>query len=292
MTNYRKKVEETILTRRREFDDVYVAEEVKVYRPDFAPPRTAHKLQGRQWLASATMVVLLAASTGLTYGHLPGTGAFFVDTELSAGNSLVAAMLDFVSGPAPEAQKVAPGQPAVDVPVSVAPEPDSVPMHYRVTVAQTGGEPTLCEALFVTTASPFAYSGPLMALNGLAFVPPSLTLSVNLPDPVPGLPVDAPCTFDVVVRSWHADVPESTGYTDEERIPVTVIDPPAEAVAEVVVEAVAVVEDEPVVEEDVVEEEPPVEEEPVEEIVAEEEVVEEEVVVEEEPATEPAGDQI
>lgn len=206
--------------RQNEFDDVYVECDEKVYLPDFPPARAPRHRYATRWLASAFVVVLLASSTGLTYGNITGTGSYFRDTELSSVNRLVAGILDFIGIESPQAYDIYEDNPPVDVPIVITPEPGSVDMHYHTTVEYVSGSATLCNALMASVASPFAFSGGLLLLDGYAFVVPSLTIGTTLTDSA-GLTDGDQCEVDIVFRSWNKDVPENTGYVDEERVNVT-----------------------------------------------------------------------
>lgn len=211
-----------ILTRKHEFDDVYIPAVTEVYTPEFSASRgTPHYRFARSWMASAMLVLLVASSTGLTYGAPSYSGAYFADTETAAGNVFVAALLDFIGIESPQAYNIEEAGPAVSVPITVTPEPGSVQTDYRVTVAHTGGTLVLCGALVATVvAPPFAYTGPLLTLNSVASSSASLTLLLTLPD-ASGLTDGDQCTFDVVFRGWYPTMPEYTGFADEERVSVT-----------------------------------------------------------------------
>lgn len=227
MTNHPRTTEETVLVRERAYDDVRIKRRVRAYWPDFAPKRT--KVSARQALGGSVMSLLMLASLGLGYGTVGLSGAFLSDAELSSGNVLAAQIHDFAAGVAPVGLKVVPAGSSILVPLSISPTPGSPDLHYRITASYVAGDQSLCNALVASTSHPFAYNSSLLGLNGVSFVTPSTFIEVSLPAPVPNLPPDAPCTFDIVVRSWNALVPESTGYFDEERMQVTIIDPPADA---------------------------------------------------------------
>ena len=222
--NSKTRTSKKIVYTRREFDDVYVARSLDVYVPDFSK----RKVSTRTWFQSAVMGLIMFVSAGLGTGTVGLSGAFLSDTELSPGNSFIAQIHDFSASAAPENLKVIPEGSSVDVPLLITPTPGTPALYYRVSTTYVAGEQSLCDALTTSSTGTIASGAvPLLSFNGTAFVAPDMTFAVSLPVAVPDLPVDAPCTFDIVVRSWNALVPESTGYFDEERMRVTIIDPPA-----------------------------------------------------------------
>ncbi len=213
-----------ILVRRSEFDDVYVERETSVYEPELGSAAQGSRF-AKRWLAGAMAVVLMASATGLTYGA-PGyvgySAAYFADTETSVMNIFVAALLDFIGVETPQAYDIEEGAPPVDVPIVITPEVDSLATEYRVTVEETGGVPAFCAALDAAVVSPpFAYSGDLLLLDGTAEEITNITLSLTLLSDV-GLTDGDQCMFDVVFRGWYPTMPEYTGFTDEERVSVTI----------------------------------------------------------------------
>ena len=217
----------TVYVRKNVTDDVYLKTSVEVFTPEEKNSKSRRSyLQNTAVIALAS--TLMVTSAGVTYGELHSTGSFFSDTETSSVNQFMASLLDFSAADSPQSKKVIPLGSPVTFPVTITPAAGSVSTTFRVTIEKTAGSnDTLCNALVAdVTSPPFAYNGPLLSLNGTAPNIASLTLTVTLPSN-PGLPEGTPCNFDIVFRGWNSYVPESTGYTDEERIAVTVLDPPA-----------------------------------------------------------------
>ena len=211
--------EQKVLGRRTQFDDVFVPLDTVVYAPELrdSVPRN---IGARRWLAGALVVVMCASSTGLTYGSLTATGAWMADTETSSLNIFVAGLLDFIGIETPQAYNIMEATQVV-VPITITPEPDSVVTDFRVTTSYTSGSATLCNKLNANVVTPFTYSGGLLTLTGAASTTGSLSITLTLSDAA-GLVDGEACTFDVIYVGWDQLAPESTGYTDEERISVTI----------------------------------------------------------------------
>ncbi|MEK7176697.1 MAG: hypothetical protein AAB719_00145 [Patescibacteria group bacterium] len=225
-----KCVRQKILVRRHKFDDVVFVHEVVSYIPE--PKLGRGRLFTPRRMITTALAALFLVFIGANYGEVTDTGAFFSDTETSAGNRFVASLLDFVaSGGA--LGKVTPQGPAIEIPFTVTPEAGSVVTKYRITIENIVGTLSLCDALSVTVkdGTPFAYTGPIAGLNGTAESSVSMVLEASLPSD-PGVSPEDECTFDIVARGWNQLVPENTGYLDEERAQVVINDPPAETTTE------------------------------------------------------------
>ncbi len=214
-----KHTPEHVLGRRTRFDDVYVPVDAPVYTPELHDSVPRH-IGARRWLAGALVVVMCASSTGLTYGSLSATGAWMADTETSSLNTFVAGLLDFIGIETPQAYNIMEATQVV-VPITITPEPESVVTDFRVTTSYTSGSASLCNKLNANVVTPFSYSGGLLSLTGAASTTGSLSITLTLSDAA-GLVDGEACTFDVVYVGWDQLAPESTGYTDEERISVTI----------------------------------------------------------------------
>jgi hypothetical protein len=169
--------------------------------------------------ASAFVLVLslFASSYGVTYGKLQSTLAYFRDDEVSSQNLLQAGALDFVVSPDGDVSGIIGAGTRLVIPV-MTPEPGTFPTMYRVTASTTLPASPLCNALDANaTTSPFTYSGDLLGLTVTATTTSGpWPLEISLPNAT-GLSDGDECSFDIVYRGWHKDVPENTGYTDEER---------------------------------------------------------------------------
>lgn len=171
------------------------------------------------------LAVLGASSFGVTYGNLNSTVAYFKDEEVSKANVLSAGSLDFATAPDGSVEVIIELGESLQVPV-MTPEPGSFPIMYRVIVEETdldqNGPNLLCSLLDVNAvAPPFTYTGDLLTLSvEPSSVSGAWNVTFSLPD-VAGLIQGDVCTFDLVYRGWHKDVPENTGYTDEERTSFT-----------------------------------------------------------------------
>lgn len=224
MSNRARNTTEIVYARRTAYDDVRVPMRVTLYWPDFTPRRIAAGV--REYYKSAVAVLLVLASVGTSFGTIGFSGAFLSDSESSLGNTMQAQIHDFTGAVSPQSHPIDVGTP-VTVPVDITPEPGTHNLYYRVSTDNFSGTMALCNAVTASLATPFVYNGDLMTLTGVSFVVPDLSFSISLPV-ANGLIAGNACTFDLVFHSWHALVPESTGYFDEERIAVTIVyTPPA-----------------------------------------------------------------
>lgn len=217
MSNHTRTTWATVYARLSAYDDVRVLKRVLLYTPDFSPRRVAAGV--REYYKSAVAVLLVLASVGTSFGSVGLSGAFLSDTESSLANILQAQIHDFTGAVSPQLHSIDVGTPAT-VPVDITPLPGTHTFSYRVTTDTFSGSLTLCNAVTASLVTPFAYNGGLTTLDGVSFVVPDLSLNISLPV-ANGLVAGDQCSFDLVFRSWHTLVPESTGYTDEERIAVT-----------------------------------------------------------------------
>lgn len=177
---------------------------------------------GRDTAITFMSVVVLNAMifSSLAVGS---TASYFSDMEGALANRLSASAVDFTVQTDGDDYVFIDGvlnEPGGAVVYVVTPEVSSSPLLYSLSIEVATGTPSFCAALHATTTSPFAYSGPLLALsttNSMFLAPLELALSLGVGTSTPG---DF-CSLTLVYQGHRADVASSTGYIDEERVPLT-----------------------------------------------------------------------
>lgn len=169
-----------------------------------------------QVVSLLSAVVLSTSSYGITYGGFNSTAAYFRDSDASRGNIFAAGLLGFSLNPGEITMSIAQGE-IIALSPFFSPDPNTFPIMYRVRVEEQGGPSPLCALLEADgTAPPFTYRGSLLSLYTNATTTAGYwNLRVSLPDAL-GLVDGDICTVRLVYRGWNRDVPENTGYTDEE----------------------------------------------------------------------------
>ncbi|MBI5456681.1 lamin tail domain-containing protein [Candidatus Kaiserbacteria bacterium] len=175
----------------------------------------------QQVSALVLVVSLFASSYGVTYGQLQATLAYFRDDETSSNNILQAGALDFTVSPDGDVSAIVEAGEHLVIPI-MTPEPGTFPTMYRIVTEEFDGPNTMCTLLDAdATTTPFTYTGDLLALTVTATTTSGAwPLEISLPS-VLGLVEGDECVVDLVYRGWHKDVPENTGYTDEEKVRIT-----------------------------------------------------------------------
>ena len=170
----------------------------------------------------ALLVCLMASSLGVTYARSNTTLSYFRDTETSTLNLFGAALLDFLVADESYARTLSTATTSLILPV-MTPESGSIETLYKVTAEEIGGPSTLCDVVDLNaTTSPFLYSGPILALNTTATTTSgSWTFELALATTT-GLTDGDICEVDLVYRGWYPSMPEYTGFTDEERVHLTI----------------------------------------------------------------------
>ncbi len=182
-----------------------------------AKPYTLNLNTSRVVTSLAVIATLNIMSLGVLFPGADTTIAYFRDAEASRTNLLAAGSLGFDLNPGEITLPIAVGTPTIVSP-RFMPDDETLPITYRVTTEVVGESNLLCSRLYASgTSSPFLYQGPLASL----ITEPATDvghghLDVTISDPS-DLMNGMQCTVDVVYRGWHEDMPENTGYTDEER---------------------------------------------------------------------------
>jgi len=191
-------------------------------REDIQPVRVQKEVNPG-WIMATSMVLALVISSA----NLWSTGStisYFRDVESSLANLFNAVALGFTATPDGSSFTFSDG--VLDDPdgliTVVTPETKSVPLMYSLTTQYATGTVGLCNAITVDTLAPFAYSGPLMALNAsnISFSGP-WTLGLALTATTTYTVGDA-CSVNLRYRGWNAELSEGDGgYVDEENVALT-----------------------------------------------------------------------
>jgi len=170
--------------------------------------------------ACAVLVLNALIFSSATIGS---TVSYFNDTESSTGNTFTASAIDFTvetDGNSYGFQDGIIDEPDGAVVQVVSPETGSSPARYELSVEFANGTQELCNAVIATVSEPFIYNGPLATLSasGVLFDDPwslGLTLGAGVFEP------GTFCSINFVYRAYHTDAEGNTGYTDEEKVPLT-----------------------------------------------------------------------
>jgi len=173
------------------------------------------------WLSAAIVVFLLAFS----FGRIGSTVSYFSDIDRSSGNRFLASILDFIVSANTSVEAYVGfehGGGATMVPV-LTPLPETSGLTYRVFAEKIAGKDLFCNSIhMLSTSSPFAYNGPLSGLSTSATTTIGEgAFALSLPSVVPGIAQGDLCYVDLVYRGWQEGAAEGQGYTDEERVRLT-----------------------------------------------------------------------
>jgi hypothetical protein len=183
----------------------------------------------RKWLFKMTSLVLLVALFA-TLTLLPGTNAWFADSEKSAGNALAMGALnaEAVSPPLFSVTGMVPGnQPSQDTTFKNI---GSLDFKYKINYRKITGDDALCDVLLLTATRNGTKVYDKQLLKNFSLADFSGTAFSTVASGSDGwnfileLPTDAgkdlenkPCQFNFDFTAWQTDLPDaSKGFFDEE----------------------------------------------------------------------------
>lgn len=196
-------------------------QQVSIHRTAVAPASRSRIPQS--WVLAPCIVLAFSAFMVQMWSY-GGTISYFSDVETALANVMGANALDFTATPE-NGTSFSFIDGILDNPdglvALVAPEPESVPLKYALSVEFATGTKTFCDAIIAQATTLFAYSGPLLLLSAspVSFTG-SWALGITL-NPGTYLPGDT-CVVDLVYKAWNATTNMgSGGYSDEERTQLT-----------------------------------------------------------------------
>ena len=187
-----------------------------------AKKRTWRSLFLRQSSTLAIVLILCGTSFSYASGAITGTISYFSDNEISQLNQFRAGLLGFRVDAEGTGYDFTDEQTGGALIISKpTPLTGSFPSEYMITVEQTGGSSAFCNALhLIATTTPFSYEGSLLSFGTTTTTTDPLQFGVLLPNS-DGIATGDTCNVDLVYRSWSLGGSQGSGYTDENRIPLT-----------------------------------------------------------------------
>lgn len=153
------------------------------------------------------------------------TVSYFNDTESSLQNKLQASLLDFKANSEGPAHTFAGALDSVTISMTLSPEENSVLVDYQVSVEKVGGG-VFCDALLADAGTPVVYIGPLLALTATGVVlNQTWDLKLSLDPLITNYLPQEVCVVDLVFTAWYKDGETGVGYSDIEKVRLTLTAP-------------------------------------------------------------------
>ncbi len=171
-----------------------------------------------------SIIILVSIAFSAT-GFIGDTVSYFNDIESSLQNRLAATLLDFKAESEGPAYTFADAFDSVTISTTLSPEEDSLLVDYELRVEKIEGG-VFCDALLAEAGTPVVYTGPLLSLIATGVVL-NQTWDVQLGlDPLITnyLPQEV-CVADLVFTAWYKDGETGAGYSDEEKVRLTLTTP-------------------------------------------------------------------
>jgi signal peptidase I len=173
------------------------------------------------------IVIVLTSFLFASMSFTGSTVSYFNDLEASLANLLKASIVDFGISPTDAAHVFlnAPGD-EFEVVLTIVPLLSSTALEYNLRVEKVSGSDAFCAALVADAGTPIVYSGSLLPFTagGVTFVDP-WTFGISIDPQVVGYAASDTCVVDIVFDANHLSNTTALGYSDSEKIRLTLTAP-------------------------------------------------------------------